>query len=178
MHEQPDIKEAPAQAEAGQRRDEAPAPGADRTCAELARERDEYLDLARRVQADFDNFRRRNREARQDALADGAAGVLEAILPVLDNLDRAREAAVAMDVSGAMAEGIDLVIRQLREILTGFGVLEIEALGRPFDPALHNAVLQGPADSEHPAGTILEVFQQGYAMKERILRHSVVKVAQ
>jgi molecular chaperone GrpE len=143
----------------------------------LTRERDEYLDMARRIQAEFENFRRRNRELRQEALAEGAAGVIEAMLPVLDNLERAELAAVETG-SGAVAEGVGMVLRIMREALSGLGVREIEADGKPFDPTLHNAVMRGPADAEHPPGTVLEVLQKGYAVQDKVLRHSMVNVAQ
>jgi molecular chaperone GrpE len=143
----------------------------------LTRERDEYLDMARRIQAEFENFRRRNRELRQEAFAEGAAGVIEAMLPVLDNLERAELAAVETG-SGAVAEGVGMVLRIMREALSGLGVREIEADGKPFDPTLHNAVMRGPADAEHPPGTVLEVLQKGYAVQDKVLRHSMVNVAQ
>lgn len=144
-------------------------------------EREEYLNLAQRVQADFDNYRRRNQQVRADAIADGAAEVLTQLLPVLDNLERAAEAAqkagqdATIEQTAAMRDGVELVLRQLRDALGKFGVAEINRLGEPFDPELENAVLQGTPEEGEP-GSVSEVFQKGYQTPQKVLRHAMVKV--
>ena len=137
--------------------------------------RDEYLKLAQLARAEFDNYRRRNQNVRADALTEGAAETITALLPVLDNLERA----VAAGGEDSYAEGVAMVLRQFTDCLKSLGVTEIPCeSGAAFDPNLHNAVLNGPADEEHPEGTILTVLQKGYEYKSRILRHSMVQVAQ
>jgi len=138
-------------------------------------ERGEYLDLAQRVQADFDNFRRRNQSVRAEATQDGANEVLTQLLPVVDNLERAVEAAAGDEQAGQMREGVALVLRQLLDTMGKFGVAEINRLGEPFDPNLENAVLQGAPEEGEP-GTVCEVFQKGYQTPGKVLRHAMVKV--
>ncbi|MDR3051505.1 MAG: nucleotide exchange factor GrpE [Oscillospiraceae bacterium] len=145
--------------------------------AEAEAQRDEYLGLAQRVQADFDNFRRRNQSVRVEALEEGEADVLAKLLPVLDNLERAVSAAqdATEAQAGPLLEGVDLVLRQLRDLLEKQGVSEINRLGEPFDAALEHAVLQGTPDEGEP-GTVCEVLQKGYRTENRVLRYAMVKV--
>ena len=150
--------------------------------AKAEAEREEYLDLAQRVQADFDNFRRRNQSVRAEAMQDGANEVLAQLLPVVDNLERAVEAAteaaaeaVRGEQAGQMREGVALVLRQLLDMMGKFGVVEINRLGEPFDPTLENAVLQGAPEEGEP-GTVCEVFQKGYRTPNKVLRYAMVKV--
>ncbi len=144
-------------------------------------EREEYLNLAQRVQADFDNYRRRNQQVRAEAIADGAAEVLTQLLPVLDNMERAVDAAqkagedASVDQTAAMRAGVELVLRQLREALGKFGVEEISRVGEAFDPEMENAVMQGTAEEGEP-GTVSEVFQKGYKTPGKVLRYAMVKV--
>ncbi len=146
-----------------------------REALELAvKQRDEYLNMAQRTQADFDNFRRRNNNTRADAYSDGAREVIAALLPVVDNLDRALDAAQQSGDGQGLREGVEMISRQLYEILGKLGMEEIPALGEPFDPELHNAVMRGPG--ENP-GEIIEVFQKGYRVKDKIVRYAMVKVA-
>lgn len=144
---------------------------------ELTRQRDEYLDMARRIQAEFDNYRRRNREAQAEAALSGTADALCAMLPVLDNLERALAVPDTATDASAIREGVVMIHRQMCEALAALGLEEIPAQGCVFDPNLHNAVLQGEAREDCPAGSVLEVIQKGYRMKDRIIRHSMVKVA-
>ena len=142
---------------------------------EAIAQRDEYLKLAQLSRAEFDNFRRRNQNVRADALAEGAADAITALLPVLDNLERA----VAAGGEGSLAEGVNMVLRQFNDVLKSLGVTEIPCeAGCEFDANLHNAVLSGPADEDHPEGTVLNVLQKGYQYKERVLRFTMVQVAQ
>lgn len=139
-----------------------------------AKERDEYLNLAQRVQADFDNFRRRNQNVRQDAYMAGGHDMLVKLLPVFDNLERA---AAAEGSAEALREGVQMVLRQLCGVLETAGVQEIQAQGEAFDPNLHNAVMQEETpDTE--SGTVTAVLQKGYRAGDKILRHCMVKVSQ
>ena len=139
----------------------------------LEAERDEMKQLAQRVQADFDNFRRRNASIHADSNQEGARNVIKELLPVLDNFDRALGNSAAVDA--AWLAGIQLVHKQLMDTLAKLGLEEIDASGK-FDPELHNAVMQDEAEDAE-SGMITEVFQKGYKVKNRIIRHSMVKVA-
>ena len=134
----------------------------------------EYLAMAQRVQADFENFRRRNESVRSDSFIEGKRDVAAAMLPVLDNLERAAEAA-ANSPDEALKNGVDLVLKQMNEVYRKLDVTPINSLGEKFDPNLENAVLQGTEDEGEP-GTVCEVFQKGYRMSDRVLRHAMVKV--
>jgi len=135
---------------------------------------DEYLVLAQRVQADFDNYRRRNQNVRAEAYEDGARAFIATLLPVLDNLERAL--ATSDDGGDAnLREGVEMVRRQLADALNKRGVTPIDRKGEKFDPNLENAVMKGlPEDGE--AGTVCEVLQKGYQMGGFVLRHAMVKV--
>ncbi len=134
----------------------------------------EYLAMAQRVQADFENYRKRNESIRADAYADGKKDVAAVMLPVLDNLERAVDAA-AGSPDEAMKNGMELVLKQMTEVYQKLDVTPINRLGEKFDPNLENAVLQGAEDEGEP-GTVCQVLQKGYRMGDRILRHAMVKV--
>ena len=134
----------------------------------------EYLAMAQRVQADFENYRKRNESVRADAFADGRRDVAAAMLPVLDNLERAVDAA-ADSADEALKNGMGLVLKQMTDIYQKMDVTPIDRKGERFDPNLENAVLQGTAEEGEP-GTVCQVLQKGYRMGERVLRHAMVKV--
>ncbi len=134
----------------------------------------EYLAMAQRVQADFENYRKRNESVRADAFADGRRDVAAAMLPVLDNLERAAEAAAGAE-NEALKNGVELVLRQMAEIYRKLDVAPIDRKGEKFDPNLENAVLQGAEDEGEP-GTVCQVLQKGYRMGDKVLRHAMVKV--
>ena len=139
----------------------------------LEKERDEMKALAQRVQADFDNFRRRNATIMTDCREEGMRNCIRDLLPVLDNFDRAMDNAENIDES--WLSGIKLVQRQLLETLGKCGLKEVPADGQ-FDPNLHEAVMQEEVEGME-SGKILQVFQKGYQVNDRIIRHSMVKVA-
>lgn len=141
--------------------------------AALEKERDEMKALAQRVQADFDNFRRRNATIMTDCREEGVRSCIQGLLPVLDNFDRALDNAAGVDAG--WLEGVRLVQRQLLDSLAKFGLSQVPAEG-VFDPNLHEAVMQEEAEGAE-SGAILEVFQKGYQVNDRIIRHSMVKVA-
>ena len=134
----------------------------------------EYLAMAQRVQADFENFRRRNESVRADSFAEGRRDVAAVMLPVLDNLERAA-AAAANSQDESMKSGVELVLKQMNEAYQKLGVTAIDRLGEKFDPNLENAILQGSSEDGEP-GTVCLVLQKGYMMGERVLRHAMVKV--
>ena len=126
-----------------------------------------------RLQSDFDNYRKRTAEQLGRAKNDGIAEAIIKMIPVLDVMTQA----LRMITDEKVAEGVSMINRQVLEAFNAFGVTEIPALGKPFDPELHNAVMQVPAARPEDEGTVMEVRQKGYRMGDRILRHSVVKVA-
>lgn len=134
----------------------------------------EYLAMAQRIQADFENYRKRNESVRADAYAEGRKDVAAVMLPVLDNLERAVEAA-ASSPDEALKSGMELVLKQMTDVYQKLEVTPIDRTGEKFDPNLENAVLQGTADEGEP-GTVCQVLQKGYRMGDRILRHAMVKV--
>lgn len=140
----------------------------------LQKERDETVALLQRNQADFDNFRRRNATVRTDSLDEGRRECIRALLPVLDNFDRAMESDSADDA--AWREGVKLVYRQFVETLQKMELSEIDTSGK-FDPNLHEAVMQEAVEGKE-SGEIIAVFQKGYRVGDRIIRHSMVKVAE
>ena len=134
----------------------------------------EYLAMAQRVQADFENFRRRNESVRADSFAEGRRDVAAVMLPVLDNLERAADAA-ANSQDESMKSGVELVLKQMNEVYQKLGVTAINRVGEKFDPNLENAILQGSPEEGEP-GTVCQVLQKGYMMGEKVLRHAMVKV--
>jgi molecular chaperone GrpE len=148
--------------------------------ADTQRERDEYLDLAKRTKADFENFRRRMAADVQSALTRGKAEVLRDVLPALDDLERALEAA-GLDPEGdspdGLAHGVLLVFRSLREALARNGIEPLDPKGERFDPQWHEALSTQPADGAE-SGTVLEVMQKGYRFGEQLLRPARVVVAE
>ncbi len=166
--------------------------GAERRAAEVApgdaeslrlraaaaeRDRDEYLALLRRTRADFENYQKR---VRLDAVEDqryAHAAFARELLPVVDNLLRALEAARRQDGEpDPLTQGVALVHSQLLGVFDRFDITPIEASGRPFDPGEHEAVLQQPRADAAP-GTVVQVLEPGYRLHERILRPARVVVA-
>ena len=145
---------------------------------ELAvKQRDELKDSLLRAQADFQNFKRRNQTARSDGYEDGVREAIAALLPAIDNLERAVEAAEKQEGDGAslaLAEGVKMTLNTLFESLKRFGFEEVPALGEEFDPEKHNAVMREASDDP---GKVLEVFQKGYRVKDKIIRYAMVKVS-
>ena len=136
---------------------------------ELDAAKDRFLRLA----AEYDNFRKRTTKERETLYGDASAAAVANFLPVLDNLERAANDACADE---AYKKGIELILKQLLEILGKMNVGEIEALGKAFDPNLHNAVMHIEDDTLGES-VVAEVLQKGYIMGERVLRHAIVKVA-
>lgn len=157
--------------------EDAEAGSLEQKLAEAEAKQDEYLKAAQRLQADFDNYKRRNRNALAESYEAGTADTVEAFLPVLDNLDRAIDSLSSAGADDSIIKGIELVRRQFLDTLSKLNVEEIEAMGRPFDPELHNAVGQVEAAEGQEENTIALVLQKGYRMGERVIRYSMVQVA-
>ncbi|MGD9900994.1 MAG: nucleotide exchange factor GrpE [Spirochaetales bacterium] len=143
-----------------------------RTCdCEKEKEKaNEYLNLLQRTQAEFDNYRKRNELLAIQAKAEGIVFVVEKLLPVLDSLNVAEK-----QVKKEELVGFQLVKEQLLTALKNIGVEQIDALGKQFDPNLHNVIMMGE-DKTKESGLILEVLQEGYRLNDKVIRHSVVKI--
>ena len=134
---------------------------------------EELSNLVVRMQADFDNYRKRNNEQMKHNKEDGIVDVVEKLLPVLDNMKRA----ILMIQDEKVAEGVKMIYRQIVEVMGAFGITEIPARGEQFDPNLHNAVQQVKVKDSSKVNMVVEVLQKGYRMGDRVIRHSVVTVA-
>ena len=144
--------------------------------SELQRQRDEYYDLLLRKSAEFDNYRKRIDRDRQAQSENAAASLVEELLPLMDDLERALKADAGAEGGEAYRRGVELIQQQLGEILRKRGVRPIEALGADFDPHYHQAVSYEPAEGRRE-GEIVEEFRRGYMLGDRLLRPSMVKVA-
>ena len=153
-----------------------PAAGAaDEVLAAALAERDDYLDHLQRLQAEFDNYRKRVRRDQEQLRLNAAETVVESLLPVVDNLRRAVEA--TREHGGEqLAEGVALVYDQLVNTLAGHGLTAVEVEpGVPFDPEVHEAVMTQPSD-DHDEGAVLQVMERGYLLHGRLLRPAKVIV--
>lgn len=139
---------------------------------EAARNHDQYL----RALAEMENVRKRMARERQDLVKFGNENLLREILPVIDNLERAVDHAREDAGAGGLLQGVEMTLTQFQQALGRFGVTRIDALGKPFDPAFHEAMGQMET-TELPAGTVAQVLQPGYQLNERLLRPTMVLVA-
>ena len=142
--------------------------------AEVERERDEYLNDLKRVAADFENYRKRVARDQEGLVARAHERLVKELLPVLDDLERALEAA-AQHEEAKLEEGVRLVHRELLEALAREGLVEVETGGQ-FDPHVHEALLSQPSEQED--GSVIEVLQKGYRLGDRVLRPARVVVSQ
>lgn len=144
--------------------------------AELQRQRDEYYDLLLRKTAEFDNYRKRTERERQSLSEAASANLIEELLPLVDDLERALKAEAATPSAKAYGRGVELIHRHLVELLRKRGVRPIEALGADFDPHFHQAVAHEAAAGRRE-GEVIEEFSRGYLLGDRLLRPAMVKVA-
>lgn len=129
-----------------------------------------------RVQADFDNFRRRARAEKEDFAKYASLKLIEQLLPIVDNFDRALASSKETKDFDALAKGLDMTYRGMDQLLTAEGLKPIEAVGQPFNPEFHQAVMQVESD-EHEEGIVVEELQKGYILKDKVIRPAMVKVS-
>ena len=143
--------------------------------AQVQKERDEYFDLLQRTRAEFANYQKRSKVQAEQNQSYAVASLALDLLAVLDNFERAMDAAKS---SGAavIVEGLDMVHRQLLSALGKHGIEPIEALGHPFDPNQHEALMRQPS-ADHPEGTVVAELGRGYRLKDRVLRPTKVAVS-
>lgn len=138
---------------------------------QLAEANDKYM----RLYAEYDNFRRRSQKEKEGIYTDAYVDALTKILPILDNLERAAQYG-SEDTDHPLAKGLELTLKSFYETMEKMGVAEIPALGEQFDPNVHNAVMHVD-DESFGENEVVEVFMKGYAKGDKVLRHSMVKVA-
>lgn len=143
---------------------------------ELQAKYDELNNKYIRLAADFENFRKRQAQEREDLLKYGAVNTLKQLIEVLDNFDRGQKAVENIEDCQKVKDSFNLVMKQMKDTLTKLGLEVIETKGKEFDPNFHEAVMQTPT-SEHPEGTIINELQKGYKVGDKVLRASLVNVA-
>ncbi len=141
----------------------------------IGKERDEYYDRLLRKTAEFDNYRKRVERERREQAEYAAADVLTDLLAVMDDLERALQADPNAGAD-AYRKGVELIHKQMLDLLRRRGVTPIEAVGHPFDPNVHQAVTHEVVPG-HPEGEVVDEFRRGYKLRDRLLRPSMVKVA-
>lgn len=168
------VQEEPVETEAQPQQPEAETPDPllaelESLKDELAQKEDKYLRLA----AEYDNFRKRTQKEKEGLYADAKTDAVTAFLPVYDNLERALKSPCTDE---AYAKGVEMTMTGLKEVLAKLGVEEIPALGEPFDPNLHNAVMHVD-DEAAGENVIVDVFQAGFKLGDKVIRFAMVKVA-
>jgi molecular chaperone GrpE len=150
--------------------------GAGSAAPDLERQRDEYKDLLLRKSAEFDNYRKRTDRERQTLSDTLAADVLQELLPLVDDLERALEVEPGPEGADAYRRGVELIHKQLLDLLRRRGVRPIEAVGARFDPNVHEAVSHDVVPG-HREGDVVGEFRRGYMIGDRLLRPAMVRVA-
>jgi molecular chaperone GrpE len=143
---------------------------------ELQKQRDDYYDRLLRKTAEFDNYRKRTDRERVQLSEAAAADLIEDLLPIVDDMERALKADAGSEATGAIRLGVELIHKRLLETLRKRGVKPIESLGTDFDPHFHQAVSHEVADGRRE-GEVVEEFSRGYMLGDRLLRPAMVKVA-
>ena len=138
---------------------------------------EELTDRVKRQMAEFENFRKRTDKAKSAMYEMGAKAVIEKILPVIDNFERGLSSISEEEKNNSFVEGMNMIYKQLTNELEQMGVTPIEAVGKEFDPNLHNAVMQVESE-EYESGIIAQELQKGYMYRETVVRHSMVAVVQ
>jgi molecular chaperone GrpE len=144
--------------------------------AQIQADLERFRDLALRSQADFDNFRKRSAREKEDAVRYANSSLLERLIPIIDNFELGLAAAAGSAENSPILAGMSMVAKQLTDFLTEFGVTPIDALGKPFDPNLHEAIAQ-EVDPKSPEGTVIRQVRKGFKLKDRLLRPANVVVS-
>ncbi|WP_226085373.1 nucleotide exchange factor GrpE [Mesobacillus sp. S13] len=180
--EEETVEEVFAENEASEQTEEIPAQEKqqvtmEQKLAELEGKLDEADNRYLRLQADFDNFRRRSRIELEASAKYRAQNIITDLLPAIDNFERALKMDVDNEQAKSLKQGVEMVYRSLLDALKNEGVEVIEAVGKEFDPHLHQAVMQAE-DENYGPNIVVEEFQKGYMLKDRIIRPAMVKVNQ
>jgi molecular chaperone GrpE len=163
-------EQASVETEAGE------ADGPEQELLQLRQQAEENYQRLLRSQADFDNFRRRTRQEKEEFAKYASVKVIEQLLPVVDNLERALAAGKDGKDYEALLKGVDMIFRQLDQMLEGEGLKAMNSVGQPFNPEFHQAIMQVESE-EHEEGIVVEEIQKGYILKDKVLRPAMVKVS-
>jgi len=180
-------EEAPAlesEEAASEQADETPAADAGEGAVEseendlevAQRQAKESYDKFLRVYAEFENYKKRMEREKSDFLKYANEGLIKELLPVIDNLDRAVGQARQKAEAQSLVEGVEMILRQIKEVMEKHGVKELQSLGEPFDPNVHEAMMHEIAD-DHDENTVIDELQKGYIFKDRLIRPALVKVS-
>jgi molecular chaperone GrpE len=173
----PGVAAAPQAAEPQEAQPEqTPEPQEDPRVAELIKQAEENYNRYLRAQADFDNYRRRTQKEKEELAQYASMKLVSQILPVLDNFERAFQASPDSEEVKSFMKGMDMIYRQLIQVLEAEGLRKMEPVGTPFDPEMHQAIMQVESE-EYGEGIVVEVVQNGYWLKEKVLRPAMVKVS-
>lgn len=178
--EEETVEEVFAENEASEQTEEVPDQEQDPAqlkIAELEAKLEDADNRYLRLQADFDNFRRRSRIELEASAKYRAQSVITDLLPAIDNFERAMKMEVDNEQAKSLMQGVEMVYRSLLDALKNEGVEVIEAVGKEFDPHLHQAVMQAE-DENYGSNIVVEEFQKGYMLKDRVIRPAMVKVNQ
>lgn len=177
--EQPAAEETPAEeAPAEEAQEQTPEEQLADMLAEARQTADEEKDKYLRLSAEFDNYRKRTLKEKAELIKNGAEKTLTAILPVLDDFERALKNMEASEETRAMKEGVELIFSKFQKVLAQEGLKKIETEGQAFDTDFHEAIALVPAPSEEQKGKILDCVQTGYMLNDKVIRHAKVAVAQ
>ncbi len=171
--EAPAEDNASVEAEASEREEKIAAKELSEELECVKKEKDELNDKYLRLAAEYENFKKRNAKEKEELFAVAKARVVKSLLPVFDNMDRAKE--YTSTDKDKLAEGVDMILKQFTDCLEKNGITEIPALGQTFDPELHEAVFHEDAEGE-PENTVSQVLQKGYICDGKVIRHAMVKV--
>src|SRR5262245_62983486 len=175
-HEHTDLPEASSAATTAEHAEPAnEQPGAGEQ-AELQKQRDDYYDRLLRKTAEFDNYRKRTERERIQLSEAAAADLIEELLPLVDDMERALKADSGSESAESIRRGVELIYKRLFDTLRKRGVKPIDVLGQDFDPHFHQAVAYEPAEGRRH-GEVIEEFRRGYMLGDRLLRPAMVKVA-
>jgi molecular chaperone GrpE len=150
--------------------------GSEEQIAALREQVEESNNRLLRLQADYDNFRRRTRQEKEDFAKYASQRLIEMLVPVIDNFERALQAAQTNNDFDSFAKGVDMIFRQFDQVLSNEGLQRMETVGKPFNPEYHQAVMQVESE-EHEEGIIVEELQKGYILKDKVIRPAMVKVS-
>jgi molecular chaperone GrpE len=152
------------------------AAGPEQELEQARKESEENYQRYLRAQADFDNFRRRTRQDKEEFAKYASLKVIEQLLPVVDNLERALNAGKEGKDYDALFKGVDMIFRQLDQTLANEGLQAMQTVGEPFNPEFHQAIMQVESE-EYGEGIVVEEIQKGYVLKDKVLRPAMVKVS-
>ncbi|WP_425320423.1 nucleotide exchange factor GrpE [Paenibacillus campinasensis] len=142
----------------------------------LQNELSETQQRALRAQADFDNFRRRTQKEKEELAKYASSKLIQELLPVIDNFERALQASGDNPEFESFSKGVNMIFRQMEQILAAEGLTAMNSVGQPFNPEFHQAIMQVESD-EHEEGIVVEEVQKGYMLKDKVLRPAMVKVS-